>query len=90
MMILVLWTENVFSRGSGVCHIVYGIWGSYRRALPFSSFLFLCMVSFGMYLDDDEDIAILVDIASCFCKSEFNRFVINEVFEYLIDEVGFF
>ena len=27
MMILVLWIENVFNHGSGVCHIVYGVWG---------------------------------------------------------------
>ena len=42
-MMLVLWIENVFSHGSGVCHIVYGVWGGYRRALPFS-LLFLCVV----------------------------------------------
>ena len=63
-MILALWIENVFSHGSGVCHIVYGVWG---------------MVPFGMYLDDDEDISILSELAS----SEFNGFVINKVFEYL-------
>ena len=28
--------------------------------------LFLCVVPFGMYLDDDEDISILVELASCF------------------------
>ena len=41
-MILVLWTENVFSHGSGVYHIVYGVWGGYRRALSFSSFILMC------------------------------------------------
>ena len=66
MMILVLWIENVFSHGSGVCHIVYGVWGGYRRALPFSP-PFLCVVPFGMYLDDDEGIRILVELASSFC-----------------------
>ena len=39
-----------------------------------SPLLFLCVVPFGMYLDDDEDISILVELASCFCKSEFNGF----------------
>ena len=65
-MMLVLWIENVFSHGSDVCHIVYGVWGGYRRALPFP-LLFLCVVPFGMYLDNDEDISILVELASCFC-----------------------
>ena len=74
-MMLVLWIENVFSHGPGVCHIVYGVWGGYRRALPFSPFI-LCVVPFGTYLDDDEDIGILVELASCFCKSECNGFVI--------------
>ena len=32
-----------------------------------SPLLFLCVVLFGMYLDDDEDISILVELASCFC-----------------------
>ena len=43
-------------------------------------------VPFGMYLDDDEDISILSELAS----SEFNGFVINKVFEYLNNSVGFF
>ena len=60
MMILVLWIENVFNHGSDVCHIVYGIWGGYRRALPFSPFIFMCC---GAYLVDDEDISILVELA---------------------------
>ena len=63
-MRLVLWIAGVFTHDSGVCHIEYGVWGGYRRALPFS--LFLCVVPFGMYLDDDEDISILVELASCF------------------------
>ena len=62
---LVLWIENVFSHGPGVCHIVYGVWGGYRTALPFSPFI-LCVVPFGTYLDNDEDIGILVELASCF------------------------
>ena len=37
------------------------------------------MVPFGAYLDDDED--ILLELALCFCKSEFNGFVIDNVFE---------
>ena len=52
--------------------------------------LFLCVVPFGTYLNDDEDIDILVELASCFCKSEFNGFVINKVFECLNNAVGIF
>ena len=44
--------------------------------------LFLFLVPFGTYLDDDEDIGILVKLASCFCLLELNGFVINKVFEY--------
>ena len=29
--------------------------------------LFLCVIPFGTYLDDDEDIVVLVELASCFC-----------------------
>ena len=65
-MILVLWIENVFSPGSGVCHNVYGVWGGYRRALSFSPFI-LCVVPFGTYPDDDEDIDVLVELASWLC-----------------------
>ena len=65
-MRLVLWIAGVFRHDSGVCHIVYGVMGGYRRALPFSPFI-LCVVPFGMYLDDDEDISIFVELASCFC-----------------------
>ena len=32
-----------------------------------SPLLFLCVVPFGIYLDDDEDISIFVELASCFC-----------------------
>ena len=46
-----------------------------------SPLLFLCVVPIGMYLDDDEDISILVELVSCFCKSELNGYVINKVFE---------
>ena len=42
-----------------------------------SPLLFLRVVPFGMYLDDDEDISILVELVSCFCKSELNGYVIN-------------
>ena len=31
-----------------------------------SPLLLLCVVPFGMYLDDDEDISILVELVSCF------------------------
>ena len=67
-MILVLWIEGVFSHDSGVCHFVYGVWGGYRRALPFPPPppLFLCVVPLGTYLNDGEDIGILVEFASCF------------------------
>ena len=41
-MRLVLWIAGVFRHDSGVCHIVYGVWGGYRRALPFSPFIFMC------------------------------------------------
>ena len=46
-----------------------------------SPLLFLCVVPFGMYLYYEEDIDILVGLASCFCKSEFNGFVINKILE---------
>ena len=47
-----------------------------------SPLLFLCVVPFGMYLDYDEDIDILVGLASCFCKSELNgTFLINKILE---------
>ena len=46
-----------------------------------SPLLFLCVVPFGMDLDYNEDIEILVGLASCFCKSEFNGFVINKILE---------
>ena len=47
-----------------------------------SPLLFLCVVPFGMYLDYDEDIDILVGLASCFGKSELNGiFLINKILE---------
>ena len=64
-MILVLWIENVLSHGSGVCHIVYGFGVVIEELCP-SPLLFLCVVPFGMYLGYDEDIDILVELASCF------------------------
>ena len=72
-MILVLWIENVFSHGSGVL-ILYMAFGVVIEERCPSPLLFLCVVPFGMYLDYDEDIDILVGLASCFCKSEFNGF----------------
>ena len=65
-MRLDLWIAGVFRHDSGVCLIEYGVWGGYRRALLFSPFI-LCVVPFGTCLDDDEDIGILVELASCFC-----------------------
>ena len=41
-MMLVLQIEDAFSHCPGVCHIVNGVWGIYRRALPFSPFIFMC------------------------------------------------
>ena len=38
---VVLQIENVFGHGLGVCHIVYGVLGGYRSALPFSPFIFM-------------------------------------------------
>ena len=52
-----------------------------KEELCTSPLLFLCLVPFGMYLDDDGDITILVELVSCFCKSEFNGYVINKAFE---------
>ena len=61
--------------------ILYMAFGVVIEELCPSPLLFLCVVPFGTYLDDDEDIGILVGLASCFCKSEFNGYVINKVFE---------
>ena len=36
--------------------------------------LILCVLPFGTYLDDDEDIVILEELASCFFLSESNGF----------------
>ena len=63
---VVLWIASVFRHDSVVCHIVYDVWGFNRRALSFP-LLFLFVVPFGMYLNDDRDIDILVELASCFC-----------------------
>ena len=62
---VVLQIENVFGHGLGVCHIVYGVWVVIEVLCP-SPLLFLCMVPFRMYLDYDEDIGILVELALCF------------------------
>ena len=80
-MISVLWIENVFRRHSGVCRIVYGVGVLIEELCP-SPLLFLCVVPFGTYLGDNEDIGIFVEFASCFCKSELNGFVtINKILE---------
>ena len=46
--------------------ILYMAFGVVIEELCPSPLLFLCVVPFGMYLDDDEDISILVELASCF------------------------
>ena len=61
--------------------IFYMAFGVVIEKLCSSPLLYLCVVPFGMSLDCDEDIDILVGLASCFCKSEFNGFVINKIFE---------
>ena len=50
--------------------ILYMAFGVVTEELCPSPLLFLCVVPFGMYLDYDEDIDILVGLASCFCKSK--------------------
>ena len=47
--------------------ILYMAFGVVIKELCPSPLLFLCVVPFGMYLDNDEDISILVELASCFC-----------------------
>ena len=70
--------------------IYYMAFGVVIEELCPSPLLFLCVVPFGTYLSDDEDIGIFVEFASYFCKSELNGFVIYKVFEYLDNAVGFF
>ena len=47
--------------------ILYMAFGVVIEELCSSPLLFLCVVPFGMYLDNDEDISIFVELASCFC-----------------------
>ena len=47
--------------------ILYMAFGVVIEELCPSPLLFLCVVPFGMYLDNDEDMSILVELASCFC-----------------------
>ena len=47
--------------------ILYMAFGVVIEELCPSPLLFLCVVPFVMYLDNDEDISILVELASCFC-----------------------
>ena len=47
--------------------ILYMAFGVVIEELCPSPLLFLCVRPFGMYLDNDEDISILVELASCFC-----------------------
>ena len=46
--------------------ILYMTFGVFIEELYPSPLLFLCVVPFGMYLDDDEDISISLGLASCF------------------------
>ena len=46
--------------------IFYMAFGVFIEELCPSPLLFLCVVPFGMYLDDDEDIGILWEPALCF------------------------
>ena len=61
--------------------ILYMAFGVVIEELCPSPLLFLCVVPFSTYLNDDEGIGSFVEFASCFCKSELNGFVINEVCE---------
>ena len=47
--------------------ILYMAFGVVIEELCRSPLLFLCVVPFGTYLDDNEDIVVLVELASCFC-----------------------
>ena len=47
--------------------ILYMAFGVVIEELCPSPLLFLYVVPFGMYLDNDEDISILMELASCFC-----------------------
>ena len=44
--------------------VLYMVFGVVIEELCPSPLLFLCVVPFGMYLDDDEDISILLELAS--------------------------
>ena len=46
--------------------ILYMTFGVFIEELCPSPLLFLCVVPFGMYLDDDEDISISLGLAPCF------------------------
>ena len=46
--------------------ILYMTFGVVIEELCPFPLLFLCVVPFGTYLDDDEDIGILVELALCF------------------------
>ena len=46
--------------------ILYMAFGVVKEELCTSPLLFLCLVPFGTYLDDDEDVGILVGLVSFF------------------------
>ena len=59
---VILSIENVFRHDLGVCHIVYDSWVVIEELCP-SPLLFLCVVTFGTYLNYDENIVLLVELA---------------------------
>ena len=68
--------SSVMVRVFVILYMAFGVVIEERCPSPL---LFLCVVPFGMYLNYDEDVDILVGLASCFSKSEFNGFVINKI-----------
>ena len=64
-MMLVLWIENVVGHGPGVVilYLTFGV--VIEECCPYP-LLIVCVLPFGTYLDDDEDIVILEELASCF------------------------
>ena len=63
--------------------ILYMAFGVVKEELCPSPLLFLCVVPFGMYLGDDDDIRIWWSLHHNFLLSELHGFVINKVFGYL-------
>ena len=57
--------------------ILYMAFGVVIEELCPSPLLFLCVVPFGTYLNDGEDIGILVEFALCFVNQNLMFFLIN-------------